>query len=196
LPINQAYDDKELLLRLDADDKWAFDMIYQRYEPKLRLFLSPFTGGDPTLIDNVLQDVFVKLWLKRKELTGIAVLEFYLQRMAKNRLLDLLKLRDIREKHTKAYAALSADEGSNPDAALQLKEYHLIAREGIAKLPERRRVIFTMNVLEGWSVDEIAVQLQVSKEVVKKQLQMAKAFVREYISQHGLCIALLIISFL
>lgn len=139
----------------------------------------------------------MKLWLKRKELSGIAVLEYYLQRMAKNRLLDLLKLRDIREKHARAYATLPSADGINPGEQLQLKEYHSIAREGIEKLPDRRRIIFSMSILEGFSIDEIAAQLQLSKDVVKKQLQKAKAYVRDYISKNGdlpLCLAILVLS--
>jgi len=198
LPIDQPYDEKELLLRLEADDKSAFDTIYYRYEQKLKLYLYPFTGGDSHLADTVLQDVFVKLWLKRKELGGVAVLEYYLQRMAKNRLLDHLKLRDIREKHARTYADLQHEAGDHIGEQLQLKEYLTIAREGIAQLPLRRRIIFSMNVLEGWSIDEIAAQLQVSKDVVKKQLQLAKTFVRDYISKNGdlpgaICLAILLL---
>ena len=199
MPDHSTYDDKQLLLLIEADDKHAFDMIYHKYEPRLRLFLSPFTAGDTHLTDLILQDVFVKLWLKRKELTGIAILEFYLQRMAKNQLLDQLKLRDIREKHTKGYATLQSTSGNSPEEQLQLKEYLSIAREGIEKLPERRRIIFSINVLEGWSIDEIARQLQLSKDVVKKQLQFAKAFVKDYVSTNGnlpVCLVILLLSYL
>ncbi len=133
----------------------------------------------------ILQDVFVKLWLKRKDLVGIAFLEYYLQRMAKNRLFDLLKLHTIRERHKKTYASLQDETDNTTGEQLQLKEYLAIARKGIEKLPLRRRVIFSMSVLDGLSLDEIAEQIQVSKDVVKKQLQKAKAFLKEYIAQNG-----------
>lgn len=144
----------------------------------------------------VIQDVFVKLWLKRQELSGIAVLEYYLQRMAKNRLLDLLKLRDIRDRHKKYYAILQPASANNTREQLQLKEYLAIAREGMDKMPLRRRVIFSMSVLEGFSIDEIAAQMQVSRDVVKKQLQKARTFLKEYISKHGdlpgaICLAII-----
>lgn len=151
------------------------------------------------MVDIVIQDVFVKLWLKRQELFSIAVLEFYLQRMAKNRLLDLLKLRDIRDRHKKSYAILQQDSANNTREQLQLKEYLAIAREGMDKMPLRRRIIFSMNVVEGFSIDEIATQMQVSRDVVKKQLQKARAFLKEYISKHGdlpgaICLAILVLS--
>lgn len=180
---------------MEAGDKAAFDSLYYHFEPRLRLFLHPFADAD--MVDAVIQDVFVKLWLKREELSGIAALEFYLQRMAKNRLLDILKLRDIRDRHTKSYAILQADSTNDTKEQLQLKEYLAIAREGMDKMPLRRRIIFSMNVLDGFSIDEIAAQLQVSRDVVKKQLQKAKTFLKEYISKHGdlpgaICLAILV----
>ncbi|WP_346316199.1 sigma-70 family RNA polymerase sigma factor [Chitinophaga sp. YIM B06452] len=192
---NSPYNEKELLFRLEAGDKAAFDSLYYHFEPRLRLFLHPFADAD--MVDAVIQDVFVKLWLKREELSGIAALEFYLQRMAKNRLLDILKLRDIRDRHKKSYAILQADSTNDTKEQLQLKEYLAIAREGMDKMPLRRRIIFSMNVLDGFSIDEIAAQLQVSRDVVKKQLQKAKAFLKEYISKHGdlpgaICLAILV----
>lgn len=193
---NHSYNEKELLVRLEAGDKSAFDSLYHHFEPRLRLFLYPFTNGDSDLTDIVIQDVFVKLWLKRQELSGIAVLEYYLQRMAKNRLLDILKLRDIRDRHKKYYAILQPGSANNTREQLQLKEYLAIAREGMDKMPPRRRIIFSMNVLEGFSIDEIAAHMKVSRDVVKKQLQKARAFLKEYIAKHGdlpgaICLAII-----
>ncbi|QEH40725.1 RNA polymerase sigma factor [Chitinophaga sp. XS-30] len=195
---NTSYNEKELLLRLEAGDKSAFDSLYYRFEPRVRLFLHPFAIGDTDMIDIVIQDVFVKLWLKRQELSGIATLEYYLQRMAKNRLLDILKLRNIRDRHKKNYAILQSTSTNNAKEELQLKEYLAIAREGMDKMPLRRRIIFSMNELDGFSIDEIATQMQISRDVVKKQLQKARAFLKEYISKHGdlpgaICLAILVL---
>jgi len=182
---NQSPKEKDLLLRLEQDDQSAFDALYQYYEPRLRLYLYPFAGSDANMMNIVLQDVFVKLWLKRKDMVGIAFLEYYLQRMAKNRLFDILKLRNIQDRHEKIYAHLRPDADNATRDQLQLKEYLAIAREGIERLPERRRVIFSMNMLEGLTLDEIAGELQVSREVVKKQLQKARSFLKEYIAKNG-----------
>src|SRR6186713_2156130 len=182
---NQSPKEKDLLLRLEQDDQSAFDALYQYYEPRLRLYLYPFAGSDANMMNIVLQDVFVKLWLKRRDMVGIAFLEYYLQRMAKNRLFDILKLRNIQDRHEKIYAHLRPDADNATRDQLQLKEYLAIAREGIERLPERRRVIFSMNMLEGLTLDEIAGELQVSREVVKKQLQKARSFLKEYIAKNG-----------
>jgi RNA polymerase sigma factor (sigma-70 family) len=185
LPSERSFNEQELLSRLADGDKSAFDTLYQYYEPRLRLFLYPFTGSDHDTLNSILQDVFLKLWFKRTDLVGIAFLEFYLQRMAKNKLLDTLRLSQIRERHESGYARLQTGADDSTTEQLQLKEYMDIAREGMAQLPERRRLIFTLYVINGLSLDEVAVQVNTSKDVVKKQLQLAKAFLKEYISQKG-----------
>lgn len=177
---------------MKAGDHSAFDTLYYYYEPRIRLFLYPFTGDDAVMLDTILQDVFIKFWLKREEMEGIALVEFYLQRMAKNRLLDLLRLRDIRERHEAIHAALQPQEGAVTEKQLLFKEYLAAANEAIALLAERRRIIFVLNVLEGFSLDEVAVHLGLSKEVVKKQLAKAKAAVRAHIAgKHMISPALL-----
>lgn len=180
------YDEKDLLARLKTGEHLAFDAIYYRFEPRLRLFLMPFTGSDKAMLEMILQDVFVKLWMKREELDIIHRLEFYLQRMARNHLLDLLKLRNIRERHEALHAALQQQDGAITERHLQLKEYMSVACEAIALLPERRRIIFTLNTLEGFSIDEVAQQLGLSRDVIKKQLTASKAFVKDYISRKSM----------
>jgi RNA polymerase sigma factor (sigma-70 family) len=181
----EAWNEQELLLRLADGDKFAFDTIYRYYEPRLRLFLYPFTGPDNDTLNSILQDVFVKLWLKRTDLVGIEFLEFYLQRMAKNKLLDTLKLAQIRGRHETGYASLQSAFDDSTGGQIQLKEYMAIAREGISQLPERRRLIYNLYVMNGLSLDEVAARVNISKDVVKKQLQLAKVFLKEYISRKG-----------
>lgn len=185
MPFKGSYEEKELLSRLASGDKSAFDALYHFYEPRLRLFLSPFTRSDGHLLNAILQDTFVKCWIKRNELATIEHLEPYLQRMAKNRMLDLLKLQKIQTGHIGNYAQ-SREQSAQPAwDQLQLKEYMAIARRGIDALPERRREIFTQSVFEGLSIDEIASRMDLSREVVKKQLQKARAFLKMYIAEKG-----------
>ena len=179
------FNEQELLSRLAGGDKSAFNHLYHHYEPRLRLFLYPFVGGDGDLLNSILQEVFVKLWLKRADLVGIAFLEYYLQRMAKNKLVDTLRLGQIRTRHETDYSRLRPETAEATVEQLQLKEYMFIAREGMAQMPERRRLIFTLYVLNGLSLDEVAEQLKLSKDVVKKQLQLAKVYLKEYIAEKG-----------
>lgn len=180
-----SFDEQELLSRLADGDMSAFDTLYNYFEPRLRLVLYPYFGSDENKLGSVLQDIFVKLWLKRKELKDIVSLEYYLQRAARNRLLDVLKTSQTRLRHEIGYARLLPHTDDTTEHQLKLKEYMDITREGLSLLPVRRREIFTMYAFDGLTLDEVASQMNTSKEVVKKQLQLAKVFLKEYLSRKG-----------
>ena len=175
----------------------AFTRLYDHYQPRLSLFLAPFTRHSPSLANDIIQDVFIKLWLKREDLAGIQVLEYYLQRMARNRLLDDARLRKIQVRHEGAFAAAQSDGQPVTEETLQLKEYHRLAQEAIRLLPERRRYLFSLSVLEGYSLEEIGDVTGLPKEVVKKQLFKARRFIREQLEHKGgLRLSSLFLSFL
>jgi RNA polymerase sigma-70 factor (ECF subfamily) len=65
------------------------------------------------------------------------------------------------------------------------KQYYHIAAEGMDKLTPRRREIMKMRIEQGLSLDEIAMQLSITRAAVKKQLYEATAFVRQYLMDHA-----------
>ncbi len=174
-----------MLQQLIQGSMEAFTTLYNHYQPRLSLFIAPFTHQTPVVANDIIQEVFVKLWIKREDLAGVQVLEYYLQRMAKNRLLDIARLRKIKQQHESAAAALQPTRQPAGEDALQLKEYHELAQQAIRMLPERRRYLFTLSVLEGYSLHEIGVITGLSKEVIKKQLFKAKRSIRDHLQEKG-----------
>jgi len=178
-------DDIALVRQLTEGDQDAFRQLYERYQPKLSRYLFPFVSGQPDLADDIIQEVFIKVWTKRDMLTGISVFEYYLQRMARNQLLDHIKLKKIQQKHETNYAVSKDQQQSDTVDFLQFKEYHQIAQRAMASLPERRKYLLRLSLVDGYSLDEIADMTRLSKAVVKKQLFKANRFMRDYIKEHG-----------
>jgi RNA polymerase sigma-70 factor (ECF subfamily) len=65
------------------------------------------------------------------------------------------------------------------------KEYYLLVQQAIEKLPPKRKLIFRLNIENGYSREEIARHLNISDSVVKKQIYKASYFVRAYLVKHG-----------
>lgn len=182
---NALKDEALLLKQLINGSTDAFAMIYDHYQPRLSLFILPFTNHSTQLTNEIIQEVFIKLWIKREDLEGIQILEYYLQRMAKNHLLDMAKLRKIKLRHESSFASAQDTLSYTTEDSIQLKEYYALAQEAIRSLPERRQYIFRLSVLEGYSLDEIAVITGLSKEVIKKQLFKARHAIRKYLHKKG-----------
>jgi len=173
--VNQAAmpPDEDLIQQLSAGSMAAFQMLYKRYQPLLHRYLQPFSMVEEP--GEVIQDIFLKLWAKRASLTTVKSVSHYLFRMARNRLLDLHK--SNRARHERETATSTAFE-STLNSPLESKEFYEYALRAIAKLPERQRIIYEMNVFQDRSLDEIASALNLSKSVVIKQLYLANKTVR------------------
>ncbi|NML23892.1 sigma-70 family RNA polymerase sigma factor [Pseudoflavitalea sp. G-6-1-2] len=176
-------EDDQLLQQLSQGSITAFKCLYQRYQPVLHRYLQPFRMVQDA--DEIVQDIFLKLWLKRKSLTSIRRFDQYLFRMARNRLLDLHKSNRARlQRETESHPTSEAATAFNFNK-LEHKEFYEFALRAIAQLPERQRIIYELNVFQDHSLDEIAEQLGLSKSVVIKQLYLANKFVRGEVKKFG-----------
>ncbi|MFB6454639.1 RNA polymerase sigma factor [Chitinophaga sp. Hz27] len=168
-----------LLRQLAEGDRSAYTSLYYHYQPKLYRYLLPFTA-DIHLIEEITQDIFVKVWLKRETFVGMERFEYYLYRMGRNRLLDI-----FRQQQKQLLPGEIPESAIHPELEQQYREYNNLVQEAIRKMPERRRVIFELSTQRDMSWAEIAENQNVSVAVVKKQLHLASSFIRSYIRQYG-----------
>ncbi|WP_157306238.1 RNA polymerase sigma factor [Chitinophaga tropicalis] len=180
---NEPNSNRDLLERIAADDRDAFASLYTFLYPRLFRYLLVASRSE-TVAEEILQDVFVKLWIKRHTLVGIKSLESFMLRMVKNRLIDTIRKRDriISMNEQALDNEISSD---NIFQDVLLKEYHDLARKAIDAMPERRRKIFLLNAEEELTAKEIADRMQLSLTTVKKQLYEANHFIRNFLNTHG-----------
>ena len=174
-----------LLHRLANGCPASFNAIYEYHQPRLQLYIYRLTARSKHLSDDIIQEVFIRLWLKRKEIRVQQSLGPYLQKMAKNRLIDHLRSAKTNGTHLRTFAASQSAAGSPPEDELQLKEYHKVTGEAVSLLPARRSSIFQLNVMQGYSLDDVSNVTGLSKEVVKKQLFKAKRFILKHLQTTG-----------
>lgn len=175
-------DHPQLLNDLAEGSRTAFTTIYTRFYPDLHRYLTVMTKS-PEQASEILQEVFLKLWIKRATLTGIKSLPDYLFTMTRNTMADTLR----GDKRYRNYlAAIKPDEPSNDTIDdITLKEYHALVHEGLAAMPERRQQIFWMNARDEMTAKQIAERLNLSLPAVKKQLYEAQQHLRQYLATHG-----------
>ncbi|BAV07363.1 RNA polymerase ECF-type sigma factor [Filimonas lacunae] len=163
----------------------AFTQVYHRYYQLLYQYIFPFAHRSALETQEVIQVVFVKLWLKRDMLSGVRYFRPYLFRMARNAAMDLYRQQRHRDKYEQLSAHNRDEQTWQTENELALKEYHHTAQQAIMQLPERRRMIFLLRTVSDLSLDEIAQQLSLSKDVVKKQLYLSVAFIKQQLSEKG-----------
>ena len=158
----------ELIKRLTKGCRSSYRILYSSHLYSLKQFILPFTGNDHLKADEIVQDVFVKIWEQRTKMSHVRSFEAYVFRMAKNRLYDLRKQQQARN------AMLSKIDFNNQSTSaheiLVYEEYLESAKAIIEELTPQRKRIFLMRTETEMSIAEIAAALKISKSAVKKQL--------------------------
>jgi len=143
--------------------------------------------------EEMAQDIFVKLWLKKEILPQLRSLDNYLFRMAKNEI-----GMQARHKFTqnKVFAKLAELQTSEPqaDAELIYKEYHAAATKAINQLTDKRKQIFLMRTQRDMTMYEIAAELNISVSVVRKQFYAAVQSIKDHLHDNQAFPALLLFS--
>ena len=108
----------------------------------------------------------------------------YLFMVTRNVVLNFIRAIKVRRKIKELDEAMVAG-GNDLENELLFKQYYRMAVEAMEKLPPGRRKVLKMSIDEGFTLDEIAARLGISRSGVKKQLYAATAFVRQYLQEHG-----------
>ena len=163
--------DKELFSKLKNDDEKAFEVLFHRYYSSMCLFACQFIE-DEEKAEEVVQDMFVKIWSKREQLFIDSSFKQYLFRSIKNQCLNQLQHLKIRQKYAQK---VKEDATYEPHTSGFLMEFGLNEKieDSINSLPTRRREIFKMSREEGLKYKEIAEQLNISVKTVEAQMGLA-----------------------
>ena len=164
---------QELLTRLRNGDMLAFDQVYKLYSHKLFSFVFKILKNEAE-VDDIVQEVFVKIWESRNKLEDYKLLNSYVFTIAYNNSIDLIRKRISNNKYLE-HLKNSASINFTPSSISQI-EFNELSNQVeklIANLPDRQNQVYLLHREEGLTYPEIAKQLGISKNTVENH--MAKA---------------------
>ena len=183
MAIKPIHNETELLLKIAQGDEKAFSEIFNWYYQPLGQAINKLTES-VTLTQEIVQDAFLKIWLRKETLPDIDNFSAYLFILCRNHafktLKQLAKERKIKlqiEQHLKWESEL--DELNNPS-----EHYRAMIKEAVDHLPTQQRKIYLLSREERMKYEEIAVQLGLSPETVKTQIYNSVKFIRKYLGSH------------
>ena len=191
MPFEAIYNERELLRQISHGDRAIFKTLYTTYFGDVQHYISLFEPPGNSL-DELTQDVFIRIWEKRSYLERVDSFKGYLFVVTRNVVFNYLRGLKVQQKVKELSEVEGAGRNETEDQLL-FKQYYRIALEAMEKLPPGRRKVLKMSIDDGLTLDEIAVELQISRAGVKKQLYAATSFVRQYLQEHGELTALLFI---
>jgi len=172
LKISNDSSDEALLLAFKAGDRYAYELIYERYWQLLYRFSRKMLQDD-TVAKDVVQEVFTAVWTKMPTLQTNPPLAAYLYTLTRNRIFDMAKRTKVEKKYLESLATFIQTGGVPPDRLFIEKELYDIIEAEIRNLPERMRLVFEMSRKQYKSNQEIAEALNLSNKTVKNQLSSA-----------------------
>ncbi len=155
------------------NDQAAFTTVYRRHWETLFTTTVRVIGNKEDAED-IIQEVFTSLWNRRKVLNLTGPLTGYLQASVKYKAINYIE-RNITRRHYLAALSQAAEAGvpASPEVLLRVKEVQQLIQTVIENMPPKMREVFQLSRREHLSHKEIATQLGISEQTVKKHIQHA-----------------------
>ena len=164
--------DSEIIRRIRQGDKQEFEKLFRSSYVSLVRYAKTILKDHDTA-EEIVQDLFFRLWQDRVNLAIESSLNGYLFRSVHNRSLHFIEHQKVVDRHAGEIAA-SADQTSEPvTEAIYYSELQSKVARVLERLPERCSVIFRMSRFEGLKYNEIAEKLSVSLKTVEANMGKA-----------------------
>lgn len=186
--------EKELLAQVANGDEESFKRLFNAYNKRLFNYISTIIKSQQ-VAEEIVMDVFLKIWLGKEIITQIDNFHAFLFRVAHNKSIDFLRsaARDSKFKDL-LWEQMQLSGYEKADASVLRKEFESKLREAISLLSVQRRKAYQLSRDQGMDHEKIAQQLGLSKNTVNNHIVEAQRFIRSYLAKN-LDIAYLLILF-
>ena len=175
-------DEKAIFQEVAKGDREAFRQLFHHYNRLLQPFVSRLTGS-PAATEEVLQEVFLKLWLHRDRLKLVENPKAYIIRIVNNEAINHLRAQARDSRLRAAVRQFVVEDVPSPEQGLFYRETEMRLNEAIERLPQSCRKIYRMSREQYMRIPEIADALNLSDSTVKNQLVKALKSIRLHINK-------------
>lgn len=168
------------------DNQSAYEKLFRAFYAPLCRFAYQFVK-DADESEEIVQEIFTKVWEKRKDLSFTTSFKAYIYTSVRNGCLNKVEKDKVRYIHAEGVKKENANSGYEIPTEVGLEDK---IEEAIEKLPEQCRKVFSMSRFDGLKYKEIADKLGISQKTVENQIGKALKILREELKHY---LALLIL---
>ncbi|WP_316814198.1 RNA polymerase sigma-70 factor [Pedobacter heparinus] len=171
----------EVLEGFKNGDSDAYLTIYERYHSQLYCYILRYVKI-PELAEDIIHDVFLKLWEVRAQIKPELSIVGYLYRISRNQVFKFMKKISV-DVDLRNQLLIKIDELEGQDSGgeeLQWREYEHLLNIAINQLPPQRQKVFKLCRIEGKTYEEAATLLGISRHTVKEHMTLSLKFIKKY----------------
>ncbi len=188
--LNLKMEEQTLLIELKKGNKLAFSELFNKYYKDLVLFGGNFLQNK-TLCEDIVQNIFMKLWRDREIIEIETSLKSFLLRSVQNSCLDELRHRGVIREHESYSMIYSVSDHIDTENYVLFSDLQSHLSDALRKLPQACREAFEMNRLEGLKYREIAEKLKVSERTIEVRIGKALSLLRSHLKEFFVTILIL-----
>jgi RNA polymerase sigma-70 factor (ECF subfamily) len=181
-----------LLANIAKGDEAAFRTLFEQHWDNIYGVAFAFTKS-PVISEEMVQDIFLKIWLKREQLPQLKNFSDYLFIIARNHIISLLRKKTNEQPFTDQLLNYFQQTGHTPEDLFVCRETEWLVQKAIEQLPPQQHTIYCLSREKGLNQEEIASQLHISIHTVKSHMNKALQFIRHYLHTHAEMEALVIV---
>lgn len=185
MPVYQLSDISECFQRLAMGDEDAFKTIFECYRKKV-FGVAIRMLKDETEAEEIVQEVFLAIWMAKERLGNIRDPEAYLFTMAYNAIYASLKKSSRDRKMVEAIINRMKQSQETTDEMVIANETTQLINDAIKRLPEQQRMVYQLSKVADLSYDEIADQMHISRNTVRNHLAEAMKSIRVFLKKTAL----------
>lgn len=178
------YDERELLHRIADGDERAFRVFFDHYKDRFYAVVLKMTRSD-VIAEEIVQEVFIKIWQKRSTLKEINSPESYFFTAVYRRVYSHYKKLALERKFLQLISQSPSFRNITDETVLAQESERLI-NEAISKLPAQQQLVFKLSKQDGLSREQIAERLQISPHTVRNHMADAIKSIKSYLNQAAL----------
>lgn len=175
--------EQALLARLQAGSEEAFTQLYRNYSGRMYANFLRMVK-DEALAEEMVQDIFSRIWQKRETIQIEHDFAAYLYRTGANMVYDFYRKMQRDKALYAQFKAMAVENYTHIEEALHHKENEAVLQKALDTLSPQQKKVYQLCRLEGHSYREVALLLKISPLTVKEYMVNANRSLRAYLFNH------------
>ena len=192
---NNNFNETELLALIKSGSKLAFELIYRQYKSKVYWKIRSKID-DAAIAEELMQDVFIKIWEKRADIDLDKSFAAYLFCIAQSRIIDFCRRAKRDRQMMDNLQLIGTEISEHPMESSLSKNEGEFLLQAIENLPPQRKRIFVLCKLDGKSYEEVSAMIGVSTSTISDHIVKATKSLKNQLIDVNRSLCILFVPFL